>query len=75
MKTSVNGQPAPWTPEIAAKFDTALRSTDDSRPVVNANYFTPRPWSNEYDQGSDTEGFTYVRDRDVFQVIIKRGHT
>lgn len=70
--TSINGLPAAWSPEIVAKFNAALRSIDDPRPVVSANYFTPRPWLNHYDTGSKTEGFTYVRGRDVFQVIIRR---
>lgn len=25
-----------------------------------ANYYTPKPWRNEYDRGSDKEGFTFV---------------
>ncbi len=26
----------------------------------SANYYTPRPYRNEYDRGSDKEGFTFV---------------
>jgi hypothetical protein len=72
MKTSINGKPADWTPEIRAKWDAAMERIDDPRPVTDSNYFTPRPYVDQYNCGSREEGFTYIRARSVFQVIIRR---
>ncbi len=72
MKTSINGEEAPWTEEIQAKWDEAMDvdGAPDLDKVVRANYFTPRPWRSEYDQGSRDEGFIYVVERSVWQAII-----
>lgn len=59
MQTSINGKEAEWSPEIRALWN----ATADGRPhgkLISANYFTPRPYRNEYDQGSRDEGFTYT---------------
>ena len=53
--------------EVVASFPDEVTEDD----VVNANYFTPRPWRNEYDPGSTAEGFVYTtRQGGVWQVII-----
>lgn len=75
MKTSINGEEAPWTDAIQAKWDEAMMNATgdhlDFAVATSANYFTPRPWRNEYDRGSREEGFTYVVKRSVWQVIIR----
>jgi len=73
VTTSINGKPATWTPEILEAWTKALQGIDDPAPVTSANYFTPRPYRNEYDRGSDEYGFTYIRsqpngNKEVYQV-------
>jgi len=61
MKTSINGKAAEWPDEVKAKWDTII--SDPGCPngkVTNANYFMPRPYRNEYDRGSEDEGFVYT---------------
>ena len=78
MRTSINGLEADWTPDIQAKWEAARdESAPDAAEVVQANYFTPRPWRNEYDRGSPDEGFTYTVGRypaqpSVWKVVINR---
>lgn len=75
MKTMVNGKDAEWTPEIWAKWHTFADDADPKykdAPVSMSNYFTPRPYQDEYSRGSREEGFTYTRKREVYQVIVKR---
>lgn len=65
-QTSINGKPAAWSPEILALWQAKLAGKDWSRPVTHANYFTPRPAVDEYNRGSDREGFVYtLAGRDV----------
>lgn len=72
MKTLVQGKEEKWTPEIHAKWKKAMSIFPDRDDVSESNYFTPRPYNNEYDTGSKEEGFTYVLKRNVCQVIISR---
>jgi hypothetical protein len=71
VRTQINGQPAPWTPEIYALWEEYMAGVHDERPVVEANHFTPRPYVDEYNRGSDEIGFTYVRGSQVYQVKRK----
>lgn len=68
--TLVNGLPANWTPEIEAEFTARvgpLMSADEV--VTRANYFTPRPYVDEYNRGDDRHGFTYtLNNRHVCQL-------
>lgn len=76
MMTSINGRPADWTPEIWAKWHTYIDLADPkfvAQPPKNANYFTPRPYQDEYCRGDKKEGFTFVFGRRVAQVCIN-GH-
>ncbi len=75
IKTSINGKPAEWTEEIKAKWEAALANAKltEGEVVTNCNYFTPRPWRNEYDRGSAEEGFTYTTNyRHVYVGVIAR---
>lgn len=79
MKTQINGKDAEWTDAIQSKWDNALTTAPgDQRPVIQANYFTPRPYVDAYNSGSREEGFTYTRrgssyaGDSVFQVIIRK---
>lgn len=73
MRTTINDEPAEWTPEIWAKWHTVA---DDADPkytgerVTSANYYTPRPYVDEYNRGSREEGFTYIMGRRVHQVVV-----
>lgn len=60
MKTSILGQNAPWPPKIQDLFAEKLPRLESWEVVTDANYFTPRPFVNEYDQGSRKEGFVYT---------------
>lgn len=75
MKTSTNGQPAEWTDEIKLKWKGATKTwpPDDVTHVTHANYFTPRPYVDEYNRGSKEEGFVYtLNHRRVCQIVIGR---
>ena len=58
----VNGNPdADWSKsvwELWFQNISPLFKNGDS--CSTANYYTPRPYRNTYDRGSDKEGFTYV---------------
>lgn len=70
MRQSISGKPAPWTPDIQAKWDKVISEPNMPDGVVtHANYFTPRPYRNEYDRGSKDEGFVYtLNHKDVWIV-------
>jgi hypothetical protein len=42
-----------WEKNVSPKFEKGEWCS-------TANYYTPRPHRNEYDRGSDKEGFVYV---------------
>lgn len=78
MRTMINGQEAQWTPEISKKFLEVEKSWKEFHgpegwQVIDANYFTPRPYQDEYCRGSNDEGFTYtLKGYYVWQTIINR---
>mgnify|MGYP001597956752 CR=1 FL=1 len=79
MHTSINGQPAEWTEAIWRLWYTFVdqgdpQLYDDPGLPSRANYFTARPYQDEWDQGDRKEGFTFVvgrhgRESNVYQVI------
>lgn len=82
LHTSINGQPAEWTQAIWQLWHTYVDVADPKfyekygRPT-RGNYFTPRPYRNEYDRGSTTEGFTWTTfdkggNPHVYQTLIRR---
>jgi hypothetical protein len=83
MITRINGRPAEWTDEIRAKWEAAQpdveraiaahNTKNQGETVTDCNYFTTRPYRNEYDRGSGDEGFVYTtNNRHVYQGIIAR---
>ena len=78
METKISGHSAVWTHEIWEKWN-ALWDTPSESVISEANYFTPRPYVDEYNTGSNDEGFTYVQGesyhKQVSQVIINTGTT
>ena len=75
MRTSVNAKPCNWEADIHRKWDAASNPDAeelDGAVIVSSNYFTPRPWRNEYDRGCGDEGFCFVTSRrGVYTVTIK----
>ena len=60
-RTMIRGQLAEWTEDILAKWRERVAPLfKEGETCSDANYFTPRPWRNEYDRGSDKEGFVYT---------------
>jgi hypothetical protein len=59
--TTDKGVEVVWTPEILALWDkrVAPRFKEGER-CSTANYFTPRPYVDQYNRGSNRAGFTYV---------------
>jgi hypothetical protein len=61
--TQINGHAATWTSAIWRRWYTVA---DDADPkwrgvtVSLANYYTPRPYVDEYNRGSRYTGFTYT---------------
>jgi hypothetical protein len=82
MTTQINGKAAPWTPDIWAKWHTFADVADPkltNLTVMEANYFKPRPYVDEYNRGSRDEGFTFVwrtsgrfAEPHVSQTIVRR---
>lgn len=75
LETQINSQPAEWTEEIWKLWytyvDHADRKMYDRIGVPHqANYFTPRPYVDEYNRGSKTRGFVYTIGREVYQMEI-----
>jgi len=74
----LNGEniPGGWPQEILDKWAPVAQEILDRDPkavVTHANYFTPRPYQDEYCRGSRNEGFTYtIANRHVWQVILGR---
>jgi len=61
-RIAVNGNfDADWSLKVWKLWHAATK--DSFKPdqwVSSANYYTPRPYRNEYDRGSDKEGFLFV---------------
>lgn len=61
MHTQINAQPAPWGKGVRALWNEhAAPLFKDGDWCGSANFFTPRPYVDEYNRGSDKAGFTYV---------------
>lgn len=70
--TNGRGEQIDWTPAIRTLFEDLVISqlNDDARdiPITEANYFTPRPYVDQYNTGSNRYGFTWTNARhQVFQ--------
>jgi len=77
MITSINGQLSTWPQDILDKWIAEWTKTGDKRKylttVSRCNYFTPRPYVDEYNRGDTKEGFVYVVDRQVVMAVVKGG--
>ena len=60
MKTSINGKEAVWNDSIKALFEKHVPKLSSGQSISNANYFTSRPYLDEYNLGSDKAGFSYT---------------
>ena len=72
MKTSINGVSTKWTEAIWRKWIKVKSGPNmPEGEVTHCNYFTPKPWRNEYDRGRSEEGFVYtIQHRHVWTVNI-----
>jgi len=78
MITMINGQPAEWTIDIWQLWYTHVdiadpKLYDTHGQVKHANYFTSRPYKDQYDRGDRKEGFTFTCGRRVYQHVISGG--
>lgn len=55
MKTTINGEAAAWTPAIWSAWAAGVGVEGAER----ANWYTARPYVDEYNRGSDKEGFVF----------------
>lgn len=61
MNTSIRGQPDEWPEEVWKLWQEKVAPLfKEGETCSSANYFTPRPYRNEYDRGSKEEGFVYT---------------
>lgn len=61
MRKTINAKPVEWPAEVEAKWEAFIgERLEPGEVVTDCNYFTPRPWRNEYDRGSGKEGFVYT---------------
>jgi len=54
---------------IKTKWEEILKDLKEAKitgKITRSNYFTPRPYVDEYNRGSDQEGFCYVMSGDHF---------
>lgn len=65
MTTKINGEAAEWPEDVWAKWRKAMDGLPEL-PTLSANYYTPRPYVDEWNRGRDTSGFVYT--------IVKDGH-
>jgi hypothetical protein len=78
VRTSINAFECEWPIELWRLYYTYVDRDDeklyDRVGVVTAcNYYTPRPAEDEYNRGSNTEGFTVtIANRHVYPVLIAR---
>ena len=69
MITKINGKVRIWPNTVAALW----AATENGRPggvVLEANYYTPRPYRNEYDRGSMESGFVYTIGVHVYEIKL-----
>lgn len=61
MKTLVNAKPREWAAQTQSLWDEHVAPLfEEGEWCRRANYYTPRPWMDEYNRGSDWEGFVYT---------------
>jgi hypothetical protein len=81
LHTSINGKESPWSEDVWRLWRTFVHEADPKFYALHgmptrANYFTPRPYVDEYNRGSETAGFVWVagkNGRTVYQTIIHSG--
>ena len=59
MITSIRGKEAEWPREVWDLWESLADGRPDGK-VWRANYYTPRPYVDEYNRGSTAHGFTYI---------------
>lgn len=62
-QTSINGKHASWNdrPDIQALWEEkVMTKLKEGEWVTTANYYEPRPYVDEYNRGSNREGFVYT---------------
>ena len=81
QETSINAKPSVWSGDIWRKWRQVARGINGAwakigkgpAVVTHANYYTPRPYMNEYDRGSKAEGFIYtINFRHIFDAHITK---
>jgi len=61
MRTCINSKEATWTSDIWNLWNSrAVPAFAKGESCSSANYFTPRPWVDEYNRGSRYAGFLYT---------------
>ena len=59
MKTQINGLDSAWPEAVSMKF-AELMAERPKVVVTHANYYTSRPYVDEYNRGSHGHGFVYT---------------
>ena len=61
MNTKINGKPDVWTDDILRLWHTHVcPKFAPGETCSEANYFTPRPYVDEWNRGSNKAGFVYT---------------
>lgn len=61
MRTLINAKDAAWTRAIQADWNAHVAPRFKAGETCqSANYYTPRPYVDEYNRGSNSRGFVYV---------------
>ena len=76
LRTSINGEFCRWPIEVWRLWYTHVDQADpklyDTHGIAtDANYWTPRPYVDQYNRGDVREGFTFtIANRHVYQQTI-----
>lgn len=57
MKQTINAKPAEWSPAILERWQSLDKPDGE---IVTSNWYTARPYQDEYSTGSKREGFVYT---------------
>lgn len=67
--TSINGVKAEWDDTIKEKWKKIVKDLEEAKitgKITRSNYYTPRPYVDQYNSGSEEEGFCYVMSGEHF---------
>lgn len=71
--TMINAKPAEWDEFIWELWEQTAKRFRDNEACLNSNYFTTRPYVDQWNSGSSEYGFTYTAQKanDPYPVVCQ----